>query len=236
MRIRHVVGCVLLLTTAVAAEPADAATSGATTTTFTVSGGALSITVPASTVNLGSAAPGGTITAQLGAVAVTDARALLVAAWTGSVTATAFTTGGGTTAETVANSSVTYWSGAATGTTGTATFTPGQANAGAAQTMAVSRTAFTATAGVGDNSATWNPTLVVTLPAQAVVGTYTGTVTHSGGLSDSTSPRGSARTCADLARSQLHCRMNSRCRTAALTTSGQSPRPERRHGRRKMRS
>lgn len=179
MRIRHVVGCMLLLATGVVAEPAEAATSGATTTTFTVTGSALSITVPASTVNLGSGAPGGTISAQLGAVQVTDARALLVAAWTASVTATAFTTGGGTTDETVANSSVSYWSGTATANTGTAVFTPGQANAAAAQTMGSSRTAFAVTAGVGNNSATWNPTLIVALPAQAVVGTYTGTVTHS---------------------------------------------------------
>jgi hypothetical protein len=32
---------------------------------------------------------------------------------------------------------------------------------------------------VGDNSASWNPTFIVSLPAAAVVGTYTGTVTHS---------------------------------------------------------
>jgi len=96
-----------------------------------------------------------------------------------SVTATAFTTGGATTDETVANTSVSYWSGAATATTGTAVFTPGQATSANAQTMGSSRTAFAVTAGVGNNSATWNPTLIVTLPAQAVVGTYTGTVTHS---------------------------------------------------------
>jgi hypothetical protein len=35
------------------------------------------------------------------------------------------------------------------------------------------------TAGVGNNSAAWNPTLVVTAPAAAVTGLYTGTVTHS---------------------------------------------------------
>jgi hypothetical protein len=179
MRIRALAACVLMLATVIVAGPADAATSGSTTTTFIVTGGALSITVPASTVALGSGAPGGTITSQLGAVQVSDLRALLVAAWTASVTSTSFTTGGGTTAETVANSSVSYWSGAATATTGTATFTPGQATAGAAQTLAASRTAFAASAGVGNNSATWNPTLIVTLPAQAVTGTYTGTVTHS---------------------------------------------------------
>jgi hypothetical protein len=35
------------------------------------------------------------------------------------------------------------------------------------------------TAGVGDNSATWNPTLSVAVPPAAVTGTYTGTLTQS---------------------------------------------------------
>jgi hypothetical protein len=42
-----------------------------------------------------------------------------------------------------------------------------------------SRTAFTLASGVGDNSLSWNPTLIVAVPAAAVAGTYTGTVTHS---------------------------------------------------------
>jgi len=40
-------------------------------------------------------------------------------------------------------------------------------------------TAYSGTALVGANTATWNPTLVVNIPAAAVAGTYTGTVTHS---------------------------------------------------------
>lgn len=160
------------------AAPANAASSGGTTTTFTVSGGALGITIP-STAALGTGAAGGTVTAQLGAVSVSDNRALLTASWTTSVTSTSFTTGGGTTAETIPNSDVSYWSGVATATSGTGTFTPGQATAAAAAVLDTSRTAYSLTAGVGDNSATWNPTLVVALPAAAVGGTYTGTVTHS---------------------------------------------------------
>jgi hypothetical protein len=31
----------------------------------------------------------------------------------------------------------------------------------------------------GNNFATWNPTVSITLPAQAVAGTYSGTITHS---------------------------------------------------------
>lgn len=160
------------------AGPADAASSGNTTTTFAVNSGALGITVPA-TANLGSGNPGTSISAALGGVTVTDNRALLTASWTATATSTSFTTGGGTAPETIANTAVSYWSGAATATSGSGTFTPGQANAGAAVAMGTSVTAFTLTGGVGDNSASWNPTLVIAVPAAAVGGTYTGTITHS---------------------------------------------------------
>jgi hypothetical protein len=179
MRIRHLAAASLILAAVAAAGPAGAATSGSTTTTFIVSGGALSITVPAGPVALGTAAPGGTITSQLGGVQVTDLRALLIASWGATVTSTSFTTGGGTPAETVPNTAVSYWSGLATATTGTATFTPGEATSTNAQALGTSQPAYSESAGVGDNSASWNPTLVVSVPAQAVAGTYTGTVTHS---------------------------------------------------------
>jgi hypothetical protein len=159
------------------AGPADAA-PGDTTTTFVVTGGSLTISVPGS-ASLGNGAPGTTISAQLGSVAVTDLRALLNASWTASVSSTAFTTGGATAAETVPLTAISYWSGAATASSGSGTFTPGQAAAGNAQTLTASRSAFAFTAGVGNSSAAWNPTLVVALPATAVAGTYTGTVTHS---------------------------------------------------------
>ena len=69
-------------------------------------------------------------------------------------------------------------SGASTATTGVGVFTPGQATTGLAQALSSSRTAFTGAA-VGNNSASWNPTVVITIPASAVVGTYSGTITHS---------------------------------------------------------
>ncbi|MBT2230089.1 hypothetical protein [Nonomuraea sp. NEAU-A123] len=104
-------------------------------------------------------------------------RAALVATWVASVNASAggFTTGAGTPAETIPNTDVLYWSGTATATT----FVPGQVNAAAAQALNVSRIAFSKTTGSGDNSAVWNPTIVIDVPAQAVEGTCTGTVNHS---------------------------------------------------------
>ncbi|MEV8631650.1 hypothetical protein AB0395_08335 [Streptosporangium sp. NPDC051023] len=145
-----------------------------TITTFTISGGALAITAPAS-ANLGSATSGATsVSGQLGTVTVTDTRAALVAAWTASASSSAFTTGGGSAAETIAASSITYSPGLATATTGLGVFTPG-----AAGVLGASRTAFTLAAGTGNNTATWNPTISVALSASAVAGTYTGTITHS---------------------------------------------------------
>ncbi|MEU9047606.1 MULTISPECIES: hypothetical protein [unclassified Kitasatospora] len=58
------------------------------------------------------------------------------------------------------------------------TVTPGESSASAAQSLSSSRTAFAST-GSGNNSTSWAPTLVVNVPAAAVRGTYTATVTHS---------------------------------------------------------
>ncbi|WP_250564517.1 hypothetical protein [Sphaerisporangium fuscum] len=173
-----------LLTAPVSAPPAEAGTCAASTTcpttvTFTVTApDSLTISVPNGPVNIGSNTPGNQITGQLGTVTVSDQRAALTATWTATVSATSFTTGTGTAAETIPASSVAYWSGPATATTGTGTFVPGQANAAAAVTLDQPRTAFSKTTGSGDNSASWNPTLIVTIPAQAVAGLYTGTINH----------------------------------------------------------
>ncbi|GII63803.1 hypothetical protein Skr01_38880 [Sphaerisporangium krabiense] len=172
------------LLVALPTAPAEAGTCPASTTcpttvTFSVTApDSLTITVPDGPVNIGGNTPGNQVTGQLGLVTVSDQRASLTATWTATVSASSFTTGGGTAAETIPASSVQYWSGPATATTGTGTFVPGQANAAAAVTLDQPRTAFSKTTGSGDNSATWNPTLIVTIPAQAVAGTYTGTVSH----------------------------------------------------------
>ena len=153
-------------------------TTGTTTTSFEIYGGELSITTAAS-ADLGTATPGTTLSGQLGAVTVTDDRAALEAAWTATASTTDFTTGAATANETVTKSNVSYWSGPATATTGTGTFTPGQATSGSKVALSAPATAFSLTGGVGSNSAAWNPTLVVAMPGAAVAGTYTGTVTHS---------------------------------------------------------
>jgi hypothetical protein len=174
---KTVTGAITLLLVAIGG-PASAAGSGDTTVTFTVTVGAISITVPTS-AGLPSGTPGSTISGELGSVAVIDNRALLNASWTSTVSSTDYTTGAGTAAETIAKSDVSYWSGPATATSGTGTFTPGQPTAAQRQPLTTAITAFSMTAGTGNNSATWDPTLVVAVPTSAVGGLYTGTVTHS---------------------------------------------------------
>jgi hypothetical protein len=178
MALTALVGATLLLV----ALPglASAATTGTTTTTFTLTGGAISITVPGTTVNLGSVSvAAGTVGGQLGTVSVTDGRGLLSGSWASTASSSKFTTGGATAAETVAATNVSYWSGASTATSGTGTLLGSQLTSGAAVVVSAAQTVFTGGSLVGNNSASWNPTLVVTIPAAAVVGTYTGTVTHT---------------------------------------------------------
>jgi uncharacterized repeat protein (TIGR01451 family) len=157
----------------------DASSHTATkATSITIAAGPLTITVPSSAA-LPSASPGGSTSAQLGTVTVNDLRGMATASWTATVTATTFVTGGATAAETIPLTQITYWSGPATVTTGTGTFTPGQASPAAAVNLTVPRVAFTLTTGSSVNSVSWTPTLSVSVPAAAVAGTYTATITHS---------------------------------------------------------
>jgi hypothetical protein len=157
----------------------DAASQTATqATSISITAGTLTITAPGSTT-LPSTSPGGTTSAQLGTVTVTDNRGVPAASWTATVTGTTFVTGTGTAPQTIPLTQVTYWSGPATATTGTGTFTPGQPSAAAAVNLTVTRTAFSLAAGSSVSSASWNPVLSVSVPPSSVAGTYTATITHS---------------------------------------------------------
>jgi len=155
---------------------ADAAT---TTATFSITAGGLSISAPASTVALSgaTAATGASsVAGTLGSVTVADTRGNLVATWVTTFSSTTFTTGTATTNETVPLASISYASGTATASSGTGTFVP---NVGTAMSAAAGSRVVSWTVGVGNNSATWNPTLTFTLLPAQVAGTYTGTITHS---------------------------------------------------------
>ena len=170
-----------------AAVAGEAATATTTTTQRRVPArvtaeAGLSISVPSGTVNAGTVAAGATsVTRQLGAVTVNDDRPGLLtglaSSWTATVSASDFVTGGGTAAERVPRSAVTYSSGPNTAGVGVTLFVPS-----GAVTLDQSRRAANATGLllllVG-SSATWNPTLTISLGSGRVAGTYTGTITHS---------------------------------------------------------
>jgi hypothetical protein len=157
-----------------AALPASAAGPGQSSATITVTGGALSITAPADAGNLGTRANsvlGGTVSGPLGPVQVNDARSAAAGSgWVVSVISTAFTPPSG---PAIAASAVGYVAGTIT-KVGTATYT---ANDPGNLTGVV--TAVTATGITGDNSATWNPTITVTVPGGMAAGVYSATITHS---------------------------------------------------------
>jgi uncharacterized repeat protein (TIGR01451 family) len=141
--------------------------------TIAVVAGPLSITAPA-TANLGSAAPGGTLSAALGTVQVTDDRGF-GAGWTATVAATSFATGTGSPAETIPAADAQYVIAALATTTGSATFTPVPAT----QLSASPQPVVNATNVGGNTTVTWDPTINVNVPGSAISGSYTATITHS---------------------------------------------------------
>jgi hypothetical protein len=166
-----------LSNTVVSTVPGSTCPSGsgspACTVTVAVVAGPLSITAPA-TADLGSAAPGGTLSAALGTVQVTDDRGF-GAGWTATVSATGFATGTGTPAETIPAADAHYVISALDTTTGSATFTPVPTTRLSARPKAV----VNATNVAGNTTVTWDPTINVNIPGSAVAGGYTATITHS---------------------------------------------------------
>jgi hypothetical protein len=157
-----------------AAGPALA--SGDTTTTFTLAGNGLSVSVPA-TANLSSVSSTligtSSLSGSLGSISVTDNRGGLAVVWTATVSSTDFTTGGGSTHETITKTNVGYNPGTISASgIGTAVGTP-------AVSLVTSAPVVAATGVTGAESASWSPTVSVNVPSGSVAGTYTGTITHS---------------------------------------------------------
>jgi hypothetical protein len=151
------------------ALPASAAT---TPVTVEITGGDLAISAPAASVDLGTTAGSSsaqTVTGSLGNVVVSDQRAG-IAGWVATAGSTNFA---GSAGGSIAAGTVTYVPGAAT-VAGTSTVTAISLTA-----MTTPGTVQTATAVSGDNTATWNPSIGVPLPAGALAGTYGATITHS---------------------------------------------------------
>lgn len=161
----------------------ESSTTTAETTTTTTeappSGGGLSITVPASASGGTVTVSAGQVTVPLGAVTVTDARTGELRSWTASVSATDFTTGSATAAETISSASVSYASGPTTGATGTVVPVPGQPDPAVLVPLSAPVTAFSSSGGSGETSVSWSPTVVIAFDAETVAGGYSGVITHS---------------------------------------------------------
>ncbi len=160
-------------TTAAGANCPSGSADPRCTATVTITAGLLTITAPA-TASLGTGTPGTTITGDLGTTQVTDDRGF-GASWTVTVSATPFTTGGGTEAETIPPANVTYTITGLSQATGTATFTTTPATT----LTTTPQDIVTATNVGGNTTATWNPQIQVTIPPSAIAGQYTATITQS---------------------------------------------------------
>jgi hypothetical protein len=153
--------------------PAFAATASDTPVTVEVSGGSLSISAPTGSVDLGSvlaSTSAQTVSSPLGVVTVTDSRAGTLG-WVATIGAGDFT--GPQVISVSTPGSVTY-------TPGTATVT-GTANVAATNEDHLYPTVpvQTATGVSGTNTAAWNPTIAVTIPAGALAGTYSNPATRT---------------------------------------------------------
>jgi hypothetical protein len=152
----------------VVALPAEADQTAVSSATVTLVGGGLSITAPTEPGSLGteSNSLGAVqISGHLGQIEVTDSRgAPAGSGWTAAATSTAFAQAAG---PSISAASVGYTAGEITHT------------ANDPPTLADVSPVVTATQVSGDNTATWDPTIHVTVGANMPAGVYSGTITHS---------------------------------------------------------
>jgi hypothetical protein len=174
-----------LLIGSLAAAVAGLAMTGtpaeATSVTFTLGGGSLTVAQPSSAVALTAGAlsslAGSSITGSLGVTTVTDQRGG-ISGWTSTIAQTTAFTDGSTTIP-AANTKV--WVASLIVPTGVAVVTSGTYLTQATG-LALTSTAqnfVTATAVVGNNSASFNPSIAVTIPGNATAGDYTGVITQT---------------------------------------------------------
>lgn len=156
----------------------------ATSVTFTLTGGPLSIAQPGTTASLGAGGTadlltnlaGSAITGALGTTTVTDNRGG-VTGWTTTIATTAFTNG--TASIPAANAKA--WVSAPIVPTGIAVVTAGT-YVSQATGLVLSTTGqnfVTASAVGGVNAASFSPSIAVSIPTDAIAGTYTGAVTQT---------------------------------------------------------
>lgn len=160
---------------AVLAAPA----AGATTATFTLAGGSISVTQPTADATLTGAAlalTGSTMTGQLGSTTVTDERGALLGGLTVKMSSTAFGHSSGD--YSIPATAVSGYSGVVT-PTGVAVPVPTTAVTPADLSVDGGGTIVTVTGITGAATLTYNPTVSVAVPGGAPAGTYTATVTQT---------------------------------------------------------
>ena len=175
MRKRPALALAVLTVASVTALMPTAANAADTNVTFTLSGGSLTLTAPASAaLTAGGLGVGGTTaTGQLGTSTVTDTRGALTHTVTVTMSTTDFTTIGG---DTITASNATGYSGVATPSgVGLAVPTLTGQTIGAAG----GATILQLTGVIGSASASYSPTVSVAVPADAVAGDYSGVVTQT---------------------------------------------------------
>ncbi|MET8438893.1 hypothetical protein ABZV61_40745 [Streptomyces sp900116325] len=153
--------------------PASADQSGTTPVTLSITTGTIDITVPTGPVSLGTVAASSspqTVSAQLGNVTVADNRGGTTG-WVVTANGVDFT--GPQSISVSAPGSSSYNTPPAT-VTGNAIVTASNLDP-----LYPPGPVQTATSVSGINSAVWNPTISVTVPADALAGTYSSTITHS---------------------------------------------------------
>jgi hypothetical protein len=164
-----------LTVASLAAVVPGTANAADTNVTFSLTGGSLTLTAPASATLTAAGALGVTgtsVSGQLGSTTVSDERGALTHSVTVTMSSTNFSDGAG---NSVAATNATGYSGVAT-TSGVAVAVPtatGQALSGTGSTI------LTLNSVIGSGGATYNPTVDVTIPAGTVAGNYSGTVTQT---------------------------------------------------------
>lgn len=148
--------------------------------TFSLTGGGISVAEPSSAALTGGALSGltgNTLTGALGSTVVTDQRGGTLG-WSSKITGTTAFTNGTTTIPVTAAK---VWVPGAVATTGVVTATAGTyltEGTGLALTT-LAQPMVTATAVVGNNTATFNPSISVAIPSNATAGDYSGAVTQT---------------------------------------------------------
>jgi hypothetical protein len=171
MKLRKPLIITAIAFTGLVAGGATPAAANDTATTFALTAGPLSLTVqPTATLtDEATGVPANVITGTLGLVSVDDTRGGVLT-WEVSVISTAFV---GALGAPSSSTSVSYTAGVVT-ETGTITVADGALTVVDTEQAVVSPTSLS-----GNNTASWTPTLDVSMPAGSLADTYTGTVSTS---------------------------------------------------------